>query len=44
MAAMGQHKVDPVIDSVFAFNDYEAAYQRLASGDHVGKVVIAVSR
>lgn len=44
MAAMGMHKVDPVIDSVFAFKDYEAAYQRLASGEHVGKVVIAVSR
>lgn len=44
MAAMAQHKVKPVIDSVFAFADYEGAYQRLASGDHVGKVVINFGR
>lgn len=43
MAAMNLHQVRPVIDSVFAFPDYAAAYQRLASGDHVGKVVITVS-
>jgi NADPH:quinone reductase-like Zn-dependent oxidoreductase len=34
--------IDPVIDSVFAFDDTRAAYERLASGAHFGKVVIRV--
>lgn len=43
LAAMAQHKVHPVIDSVYPFADYRDAYRRLASGDHVGKVVIDVA-
>ena len=43
MRAMKQHEVKPVIDRVFSFAEYAQAYQRLASGDHIGKVVIEVS-
>jgi NADPH:quinone reductase-like Zn-dependent oxidoreductase len=31
-----------VIDSVFAFDDAKAAFERLKSQSHVGKVVIRV--
>lgn len=41
VAAMAQHKVTPVIYSVFRFAQYRDAYRRLESGSHVGKVVIA---
>ena len=34
--------VRPVIDSVFAFDDAKAAFERLKSQSHVGKVVIRV--
>jgi NADPH:quinone reductase-like Zn-dependent oxidoreductase len=34
--------IDPVIDRVFAFPEARAAYERLASGGHFGKVVIRV--
>lgn len=40
LRAMALHEVHPVLDQVFPFADYEAAYQRLKSGNHVGKVVI----
>ncbi|WP_435171307.1 zinc-dependent alcohol dehydrogenase family protein [Falsirhodobacter sp. 1013] len=43
LAAMAQHDVHPVIDKVYPFADYRDAYRRLASGDHVGKVVIDVA-
>ena len=35
--------LEPVIDSVFEFDDARAAYERLASGKHFGKVVIRVA-
>lgn len=41
--AMALHEVHPVLDQVFPFADYQAAYQRLKSGNHVGKVVIDVA-
>ena len=41
--AMALHEVHPVLDQVFPFVDYLAAYQRLKSGNHVGKVVINVA-
>lgn len=40
LAAMAVSKVRPVIDRVFPFADYVAAYRHLASGSHVGKIVI----
>lgn len=43
LAAMGQHEVKPVIDRVYPFAQYRDAYQPLASGNHVGKVVIDVA-
>ena len=36
-------KLAPVCDRVFDFTDARAAYEYLASGKHVGKVVIRVS-
>ncbi|GAT67138.1 NAD(P)-dependent alcohol dehydrogenase [Planomonospora sp. ID91781] len=38
--ALERHRIHPVVDSVFPFSDAAAAYRRLASGRHVGKVVI----
>lgn len=40
LSAMASAKMKPVIDSVFAFDDYEKAYERLLSGQVTGKVVI----
>ncbi|MFD0463482.1 zinc-binding dehydrogenase [Microvirga aerilata] len=37
------HEVRPVIDQVFPFAEYCEAYRRIASGNHVGKVVIDVA-
>lgn len=44
LTAMAVSKVKPVIDSVFAFADYAKAYERLKSGQHVGKIVIDLTR
>ena len=43
LAGMSMTQVHPVVDSVFPFNKYKEAYQRLQSGTHVGKVVIKIS-
>ncbi|RVG72773.1 zinc-dependent alcohol dehydrogenase family protein [Sinorhizobium meliloti] len=40
LAAMSAHQMKPVIDQVFPFAEYRDAYQRLASGAMVGKVII----
>ncbi len=40
LAAMEAYRIKPVIDSVHPFADYRRAYERLASGQMVGKVVI----
>jgi NADPH:quinone reductase-like Zn-dependent oxidoreductase len=40
--AMSRHKVKPVVDKVFDFDDARAAYQFLQSGKHFGKVVISI--
>jgi NADPH:quinone reductase-like Zn-dependent oxidoreductase len=37
------HKVEPVIDKVFPFDQAHAAYEYLTSQNHVGKVVIEVA-
>jgi NADPH:quinone reductase-like Zn-dependent oxidoreductase len=43
LAAMEVTKVRPVVDSAFPFSDYKAAYRRLESANHFGKVVIKVA-
>ncbi|WP_340318087.1 zinc-dependent alcohol dehydrogenase family protein [Rhizorhabdus argentea] len=43
IAAMAQHEIRPVIDSVFPFAQYRDAYRRIESRNHIGKVVIDVS-
>lgn len=39
--AIAVHKLRPVVDRVFAFNDTPAAYEHLEAGRHFGKIVIA---
>jgi NADPH:quinone reductase-like Zn-dependent oxidoreductase len=39
-AAIGAHRMEPVVDREFSFDDAPAAYRHLESGAHVGKVVI----
>ena len=39
-AAVAAHRMQPVIDREFGFDDAAAAYRHLESGGHVGKVVI----
>ena len=39
-AAVRAHKLKPVIDRRFGFDDAPKAFQRLASGKHFGKVVV----
>ncbi|KAE8360781.1 hypothetical protein BDV27DRAFT_148393 [Aspergillus caelatus] len=43
LAAMARHEVRPIIDRVYPFSEYGEAYQRLESGQQVGKVVIQVT-
>ncbi|KAI2891728.1 hypothetical protein CBS76997_9379 [Aspergillus niger] len=42
LAAMVRHEMRPVIDQVYPFAEYKEAYQRLESGQQVGKVVIEI--
>lgn len=42
LLAMESVKMKPVIDSVFAFDDYPKAYDLLQSGNVMGKVVIEI--
>jgi NADPH:quinone reductase-like Zn-dependent oxidoreductase len=39
-AAMEQHKLEPVIDRIFAFEDLRGALDYLLSGRHFGKICI----
>ena len=39
-AAIAAHRLQPIIDREFAFEDALAAYRHLESGAHFGKVVI----
>jgi len=43
LAGMAVAEVRPVIDSVFPLSQHGAAYERLASGNHVGKIVVDMS-
>jgi NADPH:quinone reductase-like Zn-dependent oxidoreductase len=42
LAAMKATDTRPMIDSVFPFEDFVAAYHHLESGTHFGKVVISI--
>jgi len=42
-AFLAKHGIRPSIDQVFAFDEVAAAYARLASGRHFGKVAVAIS-
>ena len=38
--AFARHRIEPVIDHQFSFDDAPAAYDALAAANHVGKIVI----
>ncbi|KAI2782205.1 hypothetical protein F4815DRAFT_55020 [Daldinia loculata] len=40
LRAMAAHHVRPIIDRVYPFAEYNKAYERLKSGNHIGKDVI----
>ena len=40
--AIDLHRLKPVIDRVFGFDEVQAAYRHLADKRHFGKVVIAI--
>lgn len=42
LAFMTEHRLRPVLDRVFPFEDAPAAYRHLESGAHFGKVVVSV--
>ncbi|NTX04523.1 NAD(P)-dependent alcohol dehydrogenase [Myxococcus sp. CA040A] len=41
VAALEHTRIRPVIDRVFGFDDARAAWEHLASGQHLGKVVVS---
>ena len=41
--AIIQHKITPVIDRVFPFEEAKAAYQHMKGATHLGKIVIAIA-
>ena len=42
--ALSAHKIHPVVDKVFEFEDALGAYKHLESQKHIGKVVIRVAK
>ncbi|HWF01219.1 MAG TPA: NAD(P)-dependent alcohol dehydrogenase [Caulobacteraceae bacterium] len=38
--AIGQHRIQPVVDKVFAFEDAVAAFETMGRGEHFGKIVL----
>lgn len=42
MPAIASGNIKPVIDSVYALSDVEKAHERMGSGEHAGKVILAV--
>jgi NADPH:quinone reductase-like Zn-dependent oxidoreductase len=40
--AIAQHRLRPVVDSVFTFDELRLAFERLASGVHVGKICVQI--
>lgn len=43
VAFVNQHKIEPVVDSVFPLEAGQAAFERMAGGGQFGKIVIRVS-
>ncbi len=41
-AAISLHRIEPVVDRVFAFEEAKDAYRYLKGATHVGKVVVAI--
>jgi NADPH:quinone reductase-like Zn-dependent oxidoreductase len=41
--AIAASGIKPVLDKVFHFDEAQAAYRRMASGAHFGKIVIRVA-
>jgi NADPH:quinone reductase-like Zn-dependent oxidoreductase len=41
-AAISAHRLEPIIDREFSFDDAPAAYRHLESGAHFGKVAISL--
>ena len=41
-AFITEHRMRPVIDRVFPLEEAPAAYEYMASGNHLGKIVIAL--
>jgi NADPH:quinone reductase-like Zn-dependent oxidoreductase len=41
--AIAANGIKPVIDKVFGFDEVQAAYKHMASGAHLGKIVIRVA-
>jgi NADPH:quinone reductase-like Zn-dependent oxidoreductase len=39
-AAISAHRLEPIIDREFSFDDVPTAYRHLESGAHFGKVAI----
>ena len=39
-AFLADHRIRPVIDRTFSFDETQAAYDELASGRHFGKLII----
>jgi NADPH:quinone reductase-like Zn-dependent oxidoreductase len=44
VSALERTRIKPIIDRVFPFAEARAAYEHLASAQHLGKVVVTVSR
>ncbi len=40
--AMALHGVRPVIDRIFPFEEFRAAFDHMAAGDHFGKIVVRI--
>lgn len=43
LRAIAANGIKPVIDKVFGFDQVQAAYRYMASGAHLGKIVIRVA-
>ena len=42
LPAFADKRIHPVIDSVFDFTDVARAHARMASGEHMGKIILKV--
>jgi len=42
LQTMKMAEIRPVLDRVYPLEDFKAAYERLASGSHVGKVIVEI--